>query len=484
MVKLDGPELVGGLRVRPGDEVQDWSGSDTPVSEVAFDGQHLIGTGHDDTVVTGDISSDHVIDGGPGDDHLGSSEVRDQGATFVGGDGADTFHLTVSPGLAAPYHLPDFDPSAGDLIDVIPTDTTGAGWFTGPLEGLDTGRLDYPSADERGLRPAAAYEDGRPGEIHVMQHANNDSALLILSEPGRPVTLIYPNGTTQSYGGGGGRNVFDRWDTGQVHHIPAGSDAEGVLIESSDFIVGALVTEDGEWVTARGNQGGGGFALTIPDGSVGYYVYTAFHGNNWNTGLDGPPSVTVSTAAFDQDGHIWSPVETVPLSDGVTTLSAADGVLYAGFGPEPEPIPVAVFPGTVSGEEALAAARVIDQLDLAEITPVVDTDPDPDRVSEATVDGATVGVTAGSYDPDLVDSGEPYDLVSGDEAPLSVGSTRGLCRSLASTCSLSRTGTPATTIPSPGRIRCWSDHRRDRGPVPDASIRRESRRSLRCSLGW
>ena len=97
-----------------------------------------------------------------------------------------------------------------------------------------------------------------------MQHANNDSALLILSEPGRPVTLIYPNGTTQSYGGGGGRNVFDRWDTGQVHHIPAGSDAEGVLIESSDFIVGALVTEDGEWVTARGNQGAGALRSPSP----------------------------------------------------------------------------------------------------------------------------------------------------------------------------------------------------------------------------
>ena len=163
MVKLDGPELVGGLRVRPGDEVQDWSGSDTPVSEVAFDGQHLIGTGHDDTVVTGDISSDHVIDGGPGDDHLGSSEVRDRGATFVGGDGADTFHLTVSPGLAAPYHLPDFDPSAGDLIDVIPTDTTGAGWFTDPLEGLDTGRLDYPSLPTREVsdRPRPMRMAGR-----------------------------------------------------------------------------------------------------------------------------------------------------------------------------------------------------------------------------------------------------------------------------------------------------------------------------------
>ena len=92
-----------------------------------------------------------------------------------------------------------------------------------------------------------------------------------------------------------------------------------------------------------------------------------------------------------------------------------------------------------------------------EITAITDENGATNEVPENTVNGASVGITADSYDPDLVNTGEPYDLVSDDEAPMLVGSPEGRSieiRPIRGLCP--RRGILMPTISTTGPIPCGS----------------------------
>ena len=68
----------------------------------------------------------NVIDGGDGDDYIGAVEPYTYGPTdpdattyYVGGAGADTFHLSVSSYMPN-IEIVDFDPTEGDRIEISP----------------------------------------------------------------------------------------------------------------------------------------------------------------------------------------------------------------------------------------------------------------------------------------------------------------------------------------------------------------------------
>ena len=238
--KIDTAAYVGGVKVNPGELVVDYSALASGLSEPGIDGENVIASDHDDTIIV-NWSNGNIVSGESGDDHLGSrGGGYGSNDTFVGGDGADTFHLKISPWMTVPYNLPDFNPGQGDSIN--------------------------------------------------------------------------------------------------------------------------LVVDD----------------ISIVDG-----------------------------------------------------LSVSGGVLYVDFGNHGvqygvnAPVAIANIPIGLTAADITDSARVTTQLDLQGITSIVDENTATNQVSEATVDGATVGVTAESYDPDLVNSSGPYDLVPDDEVPLLLGSQMG-----------------------------------------------------------
>ena len=113
VTKVEGPQYVSGIRVNPGDSVVDYSALGSGIDGTGIGYEHVIGTDYNDTLIS-DWSNGHVISGGAGDDHLGSrgGGLR-HNDTFVGGDGADTFHLAVEPYMTTPYRLTDFNPRDG-----------------------------------------------------------------------------------------------------------------------------------------------------------------------------------------------------------------------------------------------------------------------------------------------------------------------------------------------------------------------------------
>ena len=119
VTKVDGPQYVGGVRVNPGDSVVDYSALGSGIDGTGIGYEHVIGTGYNDTLIS-DWSNGHVISGGAGDDHLGSRGGGfGSNDTFVGGDGADTFHLAIEPYMTTPYVLADFNPGDGDRIELL-----------------------------------------------------------------------------------------------------------------------------------------------------------------------------------------------------------------------------------------------------------------------------------------------------------------------------------------------------------------------------
>ena len=95
VTKVDGPQR-GWIRVNPGDGVVDYSALGAGIDGPGIGYEHVIGTDYNDTLIS-DWSVGHIISGGAGDDHLGSRRGIRINDTFVGGSGADTFHLAIEP---------------------------------------------------------------------------------------------------------------------------------------------------------------------------------------------------------------------------------------------------------------------------------------------------------------------------------------------------------------------------------------------------
>ena len=132
----DGPQYVGGIRVNPGDSVVDYSALSSGIDGMGIGYEHVIGTGYNDTLIS-DWSAGHVISGGAGDDQLGSRGGGfGSNDTFVGGSGADTFHLAIEPYMTTPYVLSDFNPGDGDRIELL--FNSGA---ADPVFGFSDGQL-------------------------------------------------------------------------------------------------------------------------------------------------------------------------------------------------------------------------------------------------------------------------------------------------------------------------------------------------------
>ncbi|MDC0564122.1 hypothetical protein OAP51_04930, partial [Alphaproteobacteria bacterium] len=89
---------------------------------VNFSDANILGTQHNDILIS-DVSGVY-ISGGDGDDHLGFSSPfigqYDVTSTLVGGAGADTFYIAVTP-FMPPIEIHDFNPGEGDTIELSPS---------------------------------------------------------------------------------------------------------------------------------------------------------------------------------------------------------------------------------------------------------------------------------------------------------------------------------------------------------------------------
>jgi Ca2+-binding RTX toxin-like protein len=141
----------------PGEEVQDWSSSSTPVTQTSTaDLPHIIGSDFDD-ILNGD-SANNILSGGLGNDQLFGNAGKDTlfgdaGADLlVGGSGNDT--LTGGAGADT------FKWSAADSggIDVVTDFTKGAGGDALDIKDLLTG--DTPATLVSGGFMSLSFADG------------------------------------------------------------------------------------------------------------------------------------------------------------------------------------------------------------------------------------------------------------------------------------------------------------------------------------